>query len=154
MCYISCGAAQFRLASGHRDVARKHVATVSINKSIYLQPRDIDMLYSLRPNLRDRSNLLGVTPPSSGRSSPHPPNTYQPAGQRYADDLEGQNDEALEGLSLKVKQLKEANLIVFGSLGFANLHTLQITKEIGNITRESTQQLSEMVRKSYMYPVE
>lgn len=28
-------------------------------------------------------------------------------GHRYADDLEGQNDEALEGLSAKVKLLKD-----------------------------------------------
>ena len=30
-------------------------------------------------------------------------------GQRYADDLEGQNDEALEGLSAKVKLLKDVS---------------------------------------------
>jgi len=30
-------------------------------------------------------------------------------GQRYADDLEGQNDEALDGLSAKVKLLKDVN---------------------------------------------
>lgn len=35
---------------------------------------------------------------------------HQPAGQRYAEDLEGQNDEHLEGLSLKVKQLKEVSI--------------------------------------------
>jgi hypothetical protein len=47
-------------------------------------------------------------------------------GQRYADDLEGQNDEALEGLSAKVKLLKD------------------ITIGIGNEVRESTIQLSQM----------
>ena len=30
-------------------------------------------------------------------------------GHRYADDLEGQNDEALEGLSAKVKLLKDVS---------------------------------------------
>jgi len=54
--------------------------------------------------LRDRSTLLG-TPPISGRSSPF--DGIQVNGHRYADDLEGQNDEALEGLSSKVKQLKD-----------------------------------------------
>ncbi|KAF5368626.1 hypothetical protein D9758_002347 [Tetrapyrgos nigripes] len=42
------------------------------------------------------------TPPASGRSSP-----LMPQGHRYADDLEGQNDEELEGLSAKVKLLKD-----------------------------------------------
>ncbi|KAI0824100.1 hypothetical protein BC628DRAFT_1379816 [Trametes gibbosa] len=70
-----------------------------------------------RTTLRDRSTLLGTadytTPPSSGR-------------QRYADDLEGQNDEHLEGLTAKVKLLKD------------------ITIGIGNEVRESTVQLSQM----------
>ena len=30
-------------------------------------------------------------------------------GQRFADDLEGQNDEALEGLTAKVKILKDVS---------------------------------------------
>jgi len=79
-------------------------------------------------SLRDRSNLLGVTPPSSGRSSPFSNASYeqQASGHRYADDLEGQNDEALEGLSAKVKLLKD------------------ITIGIGNEVRESTVQLSQM----------
>ena len=50
-----------------------------------------------------------MTPPASGRSTPFngaPANPYA-HGQRYADDLEGQNDEALEGLSAKVKLLKD-----------------------------------------------
>lgn len=68
------------------------------------------------PSLRDRSALLGNnSPSSSGRSTPFggrtPPNgfTNQPPqfGTRYADDLESQNDEALEGLSAKVKLLKD-----------------------------------------------
>ncbi|PFH46992.1 hypothetical protein AMATHDRAFT_77419 [Amanita thiersii Skay4041] len=85
------------------------------------------------PNsLRDRSGLLGVTPPASGRSSPfsssssNPQPYSQPNGHRFADDLEGQNDEAMEGLSAKVKLLKD------------------ITIGIGNEVRESTKQLSQM----------
>lgn len=35
----------------------------------------------------------------------------QPNGQRFADDLEGQNDEMLEGLSAKVKLLKNVSLL-------------------------------------------
>lgn len=59
------------------------------------------------PNsLRDRSALLGVTPPASGRSSP----LGEPGGQRFVDDLEGQNDELVEGLSAKVKLLKDVSL--------------------------------------------
>ncbi|OCH96574.1 hypothetical protein OBBRIDRAFT_787134 [Obba rivulosa] len=83
-------------------------------------------------SLRDRSTLLGppeyYTPPSSGRSSPFGAgqNQFQPGGQRFADDLEGQNDEALEGLTAKVKLLKD------------------ITIGIGNEVRESTIQLSQM----------
>ncbi|KAI0735419.1 hypothetical protein C8Q76DRAFT_712198 [Earliella scabrosa] len=90
-----------------------------------------------RTTLRDRSQLLGTndysTPPSSGRSSPFGgavsnggANPFQPMGQRYADDLESQNDEHLEGLTAKVKLLKD------------------ITIGIGNEVRESTVQLSQM----------
>ncbi|KIP11494.1 hypothetical protein PHLGIDRAFT_83618 [Phlebiopsis gigantea 11061_1 CR5-6] len=90
-------------------------------------------------SLHNRASLLGPheyqTPPSSGRSSPygggasgsHAGNPFiQPNGQRFADDLEGQNDEALEGLTAKVKLLKD------------------ITIGIGNEVRESTVQLSQM----------
>lgn len=79
-------------------------------------------------SLRDRSILLGVTPPASGRSTPFYDNDdpHKAHNQRYADDLEGQNDEALEGLSAKVKLLKD------------------ITIGIGNEVRESTIQLSQM----------
>jgi len=74
------------------------------------------------PSLRDRSALLNHSAPTSGRSSPFRghtpangssyPNQYstnqQPQlGTRYADDLESQNDEMLEGLSAKVKLLKD-----------------------------------------------
>ncbi|KAI9572678.1 hypothetical protein HD554DRAFT_2061993 [Boletus coccyginus] len=80
------------------------------------------------PNsLRDRSALLsGPTPPASGRSSPSELPLHAPSGHRYTDDLEGQNDERLEGLSAKVKLLKD------------------ITIGIGNEVRESTVQLSQM----------
>jgi len=80
------------------------------------------------PNsLRDRSALLGgLTPPASGRSSPSGLPLHASSGHRYADDLEGQNDEQLEGLSAKVKLLKD------------------ITIGIGNEVRESTVQLSQM----------
>ncbi|KAL1740096.1 hypothetical protein HDZ31DRAFT_68268 [Schizophyllum fasciatum] len=79
------------------------------------------------PTLRDRSALLGVTPPASGRSSPFgSDHGAGPGGYRYADDLEGQNDEHLEGLSAKVQMLKN------------------ITVGIGKEVKESTIQLSEM----------
>ncbi|KAF9014964.1 protein transport protein BET1 [Cyathus striatus] len=78
------------------------------------------------PALRDRSALLGSTPPASGRSTPFNEHGYHSSGQRYADDLEGQNDEALEGLSAKVKILKD------------------ITIGIGKEVKESTVQLSHM----------
>jgi len=86
-----------------------------------------------------RSDLLGSysqysTPPASGRSSPHPGGSGGvgggvggvPAGQRFADDLEGQNDEHLDGLLAKVKVLKD------------------ITTGIGQEVRDSTVQLSQM----------
>jgi len=88
------------------------------------------MSQRLRPSshqsLRDRSALLGeyYTPPASGRSTPEPSTLY--GGQRYADDLEGQNDERLEGLTAKVKILKD------------------ITVGIGKEVRDSTVQLSQM----------
>ena len=81
-----------------------------------------------RTTLRDRSQLLGTsdynTPPSSGRSSPFAGALangsgvgrevpFQPMGQRYADDLEGQNDEHLEGLTAKVKLLKDVSAFCF-----------------------------------------
>ncbi|KAI0762538.1 hypothetical protein C8Q74DRAFT_1290903, partial [Fomes fomentarius] len=71
------------------------------------------------------------TPPSSGRSSPFyvvlANGSYsQPMVQPYADDLESQNDEHLEGLTAKVKLLKD------------------ITFCMSNEVRESTVQLSQM----------
>ncbi|KZT74847.1 hypothetical protein DAEQUDRAFT_700932 [Daedalea quercina L-15889] len=81
--------------------------------------------YRSTASLHNRAALLPEynTPPSSGRSSPF---NSQPTGQRFADDLEGQNDEHLEGLQAKVKLLKD------------------ITIGIGNEVRESTVQLSQM----------
>ncbi|TBU43207.1 hypothetical protein BD309DRAFT_922154 [Dichomitus squalens] len=89
-----------------------------------------------RTNAQSRSQLLGPpdysTPPSSGRSSPlgaavaGRENPFAPMGQRYADDLESQNDEHLEGLTAKVKILKD------------------ITLAIGSEVKDSTIQLSQM----------
>ncbi|KAH9176970.1 protein transport protein BET1 [Lactarius sanguifluus] len=81
----------------------------------------------------DTSDSYAPTPPHSGRSSPYP-GYHNPSssdgtpfgGTRFADDLEGQNDEAIEGLGAKVKLLKE------------------ITIGIGNEVRDSTVQLSQM----------
>lgn len=75
--------------------------------------------------MRDRSALLGggLTPPASGRSSPFEPPLHAPSGHRYADDLEGQNDEQLEGLSAKVKLLKDVRGLVQQRLCFVvNTH--------------------------------
>lgn len=62
-------------------------------------------------SLHNRSALLGpheyYTPPSSGRSSPF--GGVAGAQQRQVDDLESQNDEHLEGLTAKVKMLKEVS---------------------------------------------
>ncbi|KAI1797655.1 hypothetical protein LXA43DRAFT_981446 [Ganoderma leucocontextum] len=86
-----------------------------------------------RTNVHNRSQLLGTTtPPASGRSSPFGgtaagrENPFAPIGQRYVDDLEGQNDEHLEGLTAKVKILKD------------------ITLAIGSEVKDSTIQLSQM----------
>lgn len=77
--------------------------------------------YSLRApgtlSHRDRSHLSTTpwgsdsnSPAGSGRASPF---SGQPAGHRYADDLEGQNDEALAGLTAKVKLLKDVSCRCF-----------------------------------------
>ncbi len=58
---------------------------------------------------RDRSNLVAQNPYTDNSRtsvSPAPSGRTTPSGIRYADDLEGQNDEALEGLTAKVKLLK------------------------------------------------
>jgi len=69
------------------------------------------------------------TPQASGRNSPFLSNGFASnayGAQRTAEDLEGQNDERLEGLTAKVKLLKD------------------ITIGIGNEVRDSTVQLSQM----------
>ncbi|KAF9520630.1 hypothetical protein BS47DRAFT_1287067, partial [Hydnum rufescens UP504] len=84
------------------------------------------------------------TPPTSGRSSPYAYDNYASSSstlpifnantspvsrfqsQRSAEELESQNDERVEGLSAKVKLLKD------------------ITMGIGNEVRESTVQLTQM----------
>ena len=47
-------------------------------------------------------------------------------GQRYADDLEGQNDEALEGLSAKVKLLKDVSEFYLFTQLVSNSHCFSI----------------------------
>jgi blocked-early-in-transport protein 1 len=90
---------------------------------------------SHRVNLRTgtstiRDRVGHSTPPASGRSSPFynssNNSSYVADSHRYADDLEGQNDEHLEGLSAKVKILKD------------------ITIEIGREVQDSAVQLSHM----------
>jgi len=99
------------------------------------------------PSLPYRDRLQGAnTPPYSGRSSPFTldnnfssSSTSLPAhyntvnnsavrfqSQRTAEELESQNDERLDGLSAKVKLLKD------------------ITVGIGNEVRDSTVQLTQM----------
>lgn len=100
-------------------------------------------------SLRDRSALLGgLTPPASGRSSPLELPLHAPSGHRYADDLESQNDEQLEGLSAKVKLLKDvrARSSFCPWLRCSHVCLPKITIGIGNEVRESTVQLSQMVR--------
>ena len=101
------------LGTAGLPAATIHVSTVC---SLFInsgQCTDNQLRYrpTASASLRDRSTLIPeyYTPPSSGRSSPFSggPNGFQPSGQRFADDLEGQNDEALEGLTAKVKMLKE-----------------------------------------------
>jgi len=103
------------------------------------------MSQRLRPTLRstasaqslhNRNSLLGTTSseshgyrstPGSGRSSPYrAADEFAPGGARYADDLEGQNDERLEGLAGKVKMLKD------------------LSKGIQAEVRESATQLGQM----------
>ena len=62
-----------------------------------------------RASLRDRSALL---PTHSGRSSPYISQSAQTYSNRTADELESQNDEAMEGLSAKVKMLKDVSVVI------------------------------------------
>jgi len=87
-----------------------------------------------QPGLAHRENraaLFGSSSsspaPSSGRTSPfYDFKTTEQARQRSAEELESQNDEQLEGLSAKVKLLKD------------------VTLAIGNEVRDSTVQLTHM----------
>ena len=101
--------------------------------------------------LRDRSALLGITPPHSGRSTPF----GDPNGHRFADDLESQNDEQLEGLSAKVKLLKDVSERYFWKTAFfPRVWPAQITIGIGAEVRESAVQLSQMVRRYFFWWVQ
>ncbi|KZS93278.1 hypothetical protein SISNIDRAFT_454422 [Sistotremastrum niveocremeum HHB9708] len=83
-----------------------------------------------QPGLSYRDNraaLLGESSaPSSGRSSPFYDVSNEYSRRRTAEELESQNDEQLEGLSAKVKQLK------------------QVTIAIGAEVKDSTIQLTQM----------
>lgn len=58
-----------------------------------------------------RNRVPGTpTPTSSGRSTPFYDHSDLDGRKRTAEELESQNDEALEGLSAKVRLLKDVNL--------------------------------------------
>jgi len=59
-----------------------------------------------RPGLLHRENRQALFGTNSGRNSPLP--THY-AADRTAQDLEGQNDDYLKGLSSKVKLLKDVS---------------------------------------------
>jgi len=81
----------------------------------------------LRVGHRNRTQGLGTPPPtSSGRSTPFQDDYGHDSRQRTAEELESQNDEAIEGLSAKVRLLKD------------------VTIAIGNEVRTSATQLSQM----------
>jgi len=85
--------------------------------------------YRLRVGQRGRTSILPTaTPGSSGRSTPFYEHNYGNASaqQRTAEELESQNDEKLEGLTAKVKLLKD------------------VTIAIGAEVKDSAQQLSHM----------
>jgi hypothetical protein len=101
----------------------------------------------------NRAALFASSAPSSGRNSPlpmhYPKNLQGYAATRTAEDLEGQNNEHLEGLSAKVKLLKDVSPACLqhwnraADCGGAK----QITINIGNEVRDSTKMLSGMVRR-------
>ena len=85
-----------------------------------------------------------ASPSTSGRSTP-----FFDGGagrQRTAEELESQNDERLEGLGAKVKMLKDVSqrTILMSRVYISPIQ--QLTQGIGNEIRESTVQLSQMVR--------
>jgi hypothetical protein len=98
----------FLLSSHHVSTVRQLSSRSRVRANGFIQVR---FRVNDSQGLRDRSALLGTTygftPPASGRSSP----SSAASSLRYADDLEGQNDEQLEGLTAKVKLLKDVCFI-------------------------------------------
>jgi len=81
----------------------------------------------LRTGQRFRAQGLGTpTPTSSGRSTPFYEQHEYGSRQRTAEELESQNDEVIDGLTAKVKLLKD------------------VTLAIGSEVRTSATQLSQM----------
>jgi len=81
----------------------------------------------LRVGQRNRAQGFGTpTPTSSGRSTPFYDQHDYGARQRSAEEVESQNDEAIEGLTAKVRLLKD------------------VTIAIGTEVRTSATQLSQM----------
>jgi len=81
----------------------------------------------LRVGHRNQTQGIGTpTPTSSGRSTPFHEQSNFGGRQRSAEELESQNDEAIEGLTAKVKLLKD------------------VTIAIGAEVRTSATQLSQM----------
>jgi len=81
----------------------------------------------LRVGQRNRGQGLGTpTPTSSGRSTPFYDQHDYGTRQRSAEEVESQNDEAIEGLTAKIKLLKD------------------VTIAIGTEVRTSATQLSQM----------
>jgi len=125
--------------------APHHVSTVRRAQQTALSiPTDPSSRFkSPSTALRDRSALLGVTPPASGRSSPFTYNPSGPSGQRYADDLEGQNDEALEGLAAKVKLLKDVSRALLSDpTKRAQIGFLAPRSRLGSETRSASRRCS------------
>lgn len=113
-----------------------------------------------RPGLLHRENRQALFNTNSGRSSPLP--THY-AATRQAEDLEGQNDDYLKGLSSKVRLLKDVSRSLHTSsacrtrsladaadrvqgLGVDGVFdAAQITINIGNEVRDSTKLMQGMV---------
>jgi len=98
-----------------RIITHDHCTATTSSLQSYIMSQRF-RAYPSQTSLRDRTNLLGETyntPPASGRSTPlhmHGDDDLAPSGHRFADDLEGQNDERLEGLAAKVKLLKDISI--------------------------------------------
>jgi hypothetical protein len=102
--------------------------------------------YSIN-NLRDRSALTSSSNPNGNYSSPYLGQSYS---NRTADELEAQNDEEIDGLSAKVKMLKDVRLLIMYLVEepFNSLFP-QISLGIGNEIRESTTLAEAMVSCKY-----